>query len=131
MKARLKRKLQIAKEIERKMQIAGEVFFEKRGDLGQAVALGRPLPRSALYLRRDPCNQQIAKVARKFAGKMLRVWPLRSSSSTTSSIRRGLFSLSASVTAPAIRAERSEQRPHGDGVELVAAAGDGLIESRK
>ncbi len=115
MEARLQRGLEVAEEVERKLQIAGEILFGKLpGDFGQLCALrAEAAMRRALSPPRDPRHQQIAEVAGQFAAKCCRFRPLRSSSSTTSSMRRE--SPAARARRDFFRATRGRTRPAAPG----------------
>ena len=72
MKARLKGGLQVGKQIERKLQISGQILFRKRSrDLRQTLALlwGSGDEFGVSHLG----HQQIAKIAGHFTAEMLQV----------------------------------------------------------
>ena len=133
MEAGLEGELQVAEEVERELEVTGEVLFAKIcNDSLHFSAFGRAGGKKPGFLAGDLRDQQIAEVAGEFAGEMLGAASVAFQFVHEAEHRRAIPSRErGGHLRHGVNAEGPEEGSNGRGIETVATAGDGLIEGRK
>ena len=125
--------LQIAEQVQRQLQIPRQIFFtELPCNAGHLLALRGRGGDQARIAFGDFRDQEVADVAGQFAREMLHAATVALQFIHQGQHGRAILPAQGFAhLRHCVQRERAQQRPHRARFQLVAAAGNGLVERRK